>query len=268
MRFFLCLSALALTPAPQQGFNAQGMPAPQPLDEVLMSVFDKDMSGSVSSKEVQASLDAFAAMSDMGGPPQPGSPPNPMVGLIKTAKRLAPSIFRILDVDDSKGLSGDELKWVAKAQAAFNSGAMRNLTRDVFDTIDTDSDDVLSADELRAAADVDGAVLGAVVELVHAAYPVREDAAALKALLLELVEAAGAGMAEGVALVDTDGDGAIQRKEAGKAFSAAKKAFTGATKTLQEMGPMLAMFGAMGDGGGMGGGMPSGRGRGRGGPRR
>ena len=268
------LSIFTLAAAPQQGFNAQGMPskpAPQPLDEVLMQVFDKDMSKSVSEKEVLTTLDSFAEMSGMGAPPQPGAPPNQMEVMIKAAKRLAPSIFRILDANDSKGLSASELKWVAKAQKAFNSGDMRNLTRDVFDTVDTDHDDSLSADEMQAAADVDGPVLGQVVGLVHGVFPVRKDADELKALLLDLVSTAGAGMADGVALVDTDGDGAISRKEAGKAFSAAKKAFTGATRTLQEMGPMLAMFGGMG---GMGGNVPGGmggmpgggggRGRGRG----
>ena len=143
------LSICTLAAAPQQGFNGQGMPtkpAPQPLDQVLMQVFDKDMSKSVSEKEVLTALDSFAEMSGMGAPPDSGGAPNQMEMLIKAAKRLAPSIFRILDADDSKGLSAAELKWVAKAQKAFNSGDMRNLTRDVFDTVDADHDDSLSAE--------------------------------------------------------------------------------------------------------------------------
>ena len=53
----------------------------------------------------------------------------------------------------------------------------------------------------------------------------------------------------GIAFVDGNGDGFVDRKEAGKAFSAAKKSFLEVAKTVQQMGPMMAMFG----GGGMGG---------------
>jgi len=279
MRALLVVAAclVPLAPAPQQGFDGRGMPtkpAPQPIHEVLMQVFDKDFDKKVTTSELDTTLESFAAMSGAFAPPEPGAGPSKMATMVATAKKIAPSIFKLLDSDDSNSLDKAELKMVALAQASFKSGALRNLTRDVFDTIDADSDDVLSAAELEAATDVDGAVLSKVVELVHEAFPMRKDAASLKKLLLEAVEAAGAGMADGMALVDTDGDGAIGRKEAGQAFKAAKTAFLEAVKTLQEMGPMLAMFGGGMGGdpmggmggpmGGMGGPMGGGRGRGRG----
>ena len=63
----------------------------------------------------------------------------------------------------------------------------------------------------------------------------------------------------GVKMLDSNGDGAIERKEAGKAVASVKKVFSKAINYLQTMGPMLAMFGGM-DAGGMGGmgGMPNG----------
>lgn len=229
-----------------------------------MQVFDKDMSKGVDKNEVDQTLESFAAMG--GAFQQPDGGPNAMADMIDAARRLAPSVFALLDADDNKLLDKKELKWFGKAQAAFKDGTLRNLTRDVFDTLDASGDDVLSADELAAAADVDGEVLAAVVAKVHEAFPIRKDADELKKLLLGMVEAAGASRADGIALIDADGDGQIQRKEAGKAFASAKKAFTSAVTTLQQMGPMLAMFGGGGGMGGMPGGMPMGGGRGRGTP--
>ena len=122
-----------LARAPQQAYGANGQPqrpkpTPQPLDKVLMQVFDKDMSSSVSMEEVKMSLGAFAAMGGAMGGQQPGQPPNPMGKAIEWAQKLAPSIFALLDADDSKSLSQKELVWFVKAQKAFQSGALCVLT--------------------------------------------------------------------------------------------------------------------------------------------
>jgi len=110
---------------------------------------------------------------------------------------------------------------------------------------------------------------------VHAEFPVRKDASELRALLVKGAQSLGAGVQEGLAWVDVDGNGSLDRKEVGKAYSAFKNYFLKGASTLQTMGPMLAMFGGM-DAGGMPGGMggmggiggmgqmPRGRGRGRG----
>ena len=65
----------------------------------------------------------------------------------------------------------------------------------------------------------------------------------------------------GVDLLDGNGDGVIERKEAGKAVGAFKRKFTEAAGVLTSMGPMLAMFGGGAKGGK--GGPPR---RGKGGP--
>jgi len=56
--------------------------------------------------------------------------------------------------------------------------------------------------------------------------------------------------------IDTDNDGYISRKEVGAAYNTGGKKFLEVSKTIKQMGPMLAMFdaGSMGrthPGGGM-----------------
>ena len=270
MRLFLLAAFLVgLAPAPQQAFGANGSPALQPLDQITLQVFDKDKDGKVTLPEVKKSLKAFAGMAGaFGGDPSAG--PNKMAQTVEAAEKVAPALFALMDADDSKGLDASELKWIVKVQKALKSGTLRNLTRDVFDTMDTDADSVLSAAELEAAADSGGELLPKVVALVHEAFPIRKSAEELQQMLTKGAEASGLSLADGIKFVDADGDGQVDRKEAGKAFSAFKSAFLQGAKTLQEMGPMLAMFGDMDEGGGgmggMGGmdGMPRGRGRGRG----
>jgi len=264
-------------PRRQQGFNANGAQAPQPLDQIVLQVFDKDHDGSCSLTEVISSLTAFAGMAGGFGGDTGGG--NQIETMINAAKRVAPTLFELLDADDSKGLTADELVWVAKVQKGLKSGALRNLTRDVFDLIDADADSVLTADEIATAADTEGAMLSQVVALIHEALPVRKSADELQQLLGKGVQASGLGLADGINYVDADGDGQIDRKEAGKAFKSFKDLYLQGAKALQEMGPMLAMFGnmegmdGMGGMGGMGamgamggrGGPGGGRGRGRGG---
>lgn len=269
MRLLVLFAFLVSTaPAPKQAYTANGAVAAQPLHEVIMQVFDKDHNGKVSLPEVDKSLTSFAAMAGAFGGDTAG--PNKMAEMVEAARKVAPHLFELLDADDSKSLSSAELKWVAKVQKGLKSGALRNLTRDVFDTIDIDADSVLTATEMQSAAEVDGEVLPKVVELVHEALPIRKSAAELQALLTKGAEAAGASglsLAVLIKYLDNDGDGQVDRKEAGRAFKAFKDAFLQASKSLQEMGPMLAMFGDMDESGGGGMGGPSGRGFGRGGGR-
>ena len=94
---------LASARAPQQGFDARGQPrppAPQPIQDVLMQVFDKDMSKAVTMDEATQTLDAFAAMG--GAFQQPDGGPNEIGSMIEAAKRLAPSMFALLDADGTQ----------------------------------------------------------------------------------------------------------------------------------------------------------------------
>ena len=139
------------------------------------------------------------------------------------------------------------------------SRAAPPVTSADLNAVDVDpTDDKLSAAEVAALADAASPVLAAVADLVHAAFPLRRSADDLKGLLKGLLlGTSGGGSKEeelarsGIAFVDGNGDGFVDRKEAGKAFSAAKKSFLEVAKTVQQMGPMMAMFG--GGGGGMGG---------------
>ena len=265
MRTAVLILALQGAVAQQQAFGANGQPAPQPLDAIIMQVFDKSHDGKISTQEVSQTLDAFAAFSGMGQPPQ-GQGPNEMDLMVAAAKRIAPVLFELLDADSSKSLTAAEVEPIVGVQKAFKSGVLRNLTREVFEAVDTDSDDALSAGELEAAAVEDGPVLDQVVALVHAAFPIRKDAAELKAILLKAAKTLGADKVQGaVKWADADGNGILDRKEVGKAYKTAKDYFLKGAQTLQTMGPMLAMFGGMDmDGGGRGrGGGGRGRGRGR-----
>jgi hypothetical protein len=257
MRVPLLLLLLVCTPVvAQQQFGAGGPGgAPQPLHDVLMMVFDKDHDGKVTMGEVTQTMGSLEALLSEGGDPASGE--NPYLGMLQGAQAAAPHLFTLLDADASEGLTKAELKWVTKFQKALKSGAARNLTRDVFNAVDVDpTDDKLSAAEVAALADAASPVLAAVADLVHAAFPLRRSADDLKGLLKGLLlGTSGGGSKEeelarsGIAFVDGNGDGFVDRKEAGKAFSAAKKSFLEVAKTVQQMGPMMAMFG----GGGMGG---------------
>merc|ERR1719502_2554717 len=171
---------------------------------------------------------------------QEGGPDNEYMGMLQGAKSAAPALFSLLDSDGSATLSKSELQWVTKFHKAAKSGGLRNLTRDCFSALDTDNDDRLSAAELSAAAEPDGAPLASVVELVHAAFPLRPSAEDLKANVRKGLEAIGGvssdGVASGISSFDTDGDGHIDRKEAGKAYASARTQFLDIAKTVQQMG--------------------------------
>ena len=235
----------------QQGFGASGQQqALQPLDSVLMQAFDKSHDGKVTLTEVLESLDGFAAMGAMGG--DPGAGPNDMQKMITSAKSAAPTIFEIVDADASGGLSQKELKLFAKAEKAFKSGTLRNLTRAMFETADGDKDGAVSAAERSAAVAPDGELLDKLVALVHADFAVRSTVADMRQLVLKVMgelKSTDMSLSDGIKWLDVDGNGSIERTELGKAYKAGKEAFLKAVETLQQMGPLLAMFAGMGGGG-------------------
>ena len=230
----------------------------QSLDAVIMQVFDKDHSGSVTLKETDSTLTALGSM--VGGMRSPGDNggPSEIEGMIQSAKDFAPTLFNLLDGDGSKTLDKKELLWVTKFQKVLQSGGLRNLTRDVFAALDTDEDGSVTTAESETE---DVAQLASIVELVQAALP-------LPNLLVDTADAAQRDglrkhLKHAMGMLDADSDGAVTKLEAGKAFKSFRLMFLKAAKNLREMGPMLAMFGGM-EGGGMGGigGMPGGSGGG------
>ena len=252
---FLAYSSICARAQMQQGLGANGQQqALQPLDSVLMQAFDKSHDGKVTLTEVLESLDGFAAMGAMGG--DPGAGPNDMQKMISSAKSAAPTIFEIVDADASGGLSQKELKLFAKAEKAFKSGTLRNLTRAMFETADGDKDGSVSAAEISAAVAPDGELLDKLVALVHADFPVRGNVADMRQLVLKVMgelRSTEMSLSDGIKWLDVDGNGSIERTELGKAYKAGKEAFLKAVETLQQMGPLLAMFAGMGDMGGGGG---------------
>ena len=193
----------------------------QSLDAVIMQVFDKDHSGSVSLKETDSTLTALGGMvGGMRSPGDDGGGPNEIEGMIQSAKDFAPTLFGLLDSDGSKTLDKKELLWVTKFQKALQSGGLRNLTRDVFAALDVDEDGSVTTAE---SATEDVAQLAAIVELVQAVLPLPN----------LLVDTADAKQRDGLrkhlftamAMLDADADGAVTKLEAGKAFKAFRVMF-------------------------------------------
>jgi Ca2+-binding EF-hand superfamily protein len=250
---------LLLAPALVLGQPGGGPPL-QSLDAVVMQVFDKDHSGSVSPKEADSTLSALGGMvSGMKPPGEEGGGPSEIEGMIDSAKKFAPNFFALLDSDGSKTLNKDELKWITKFQKVLQNGELRNLTRDVFAALDADEDGSITAAESETE---DQARLARVVELVREVFP-------LPNLLVDTADAEQSAVLRGhlktaFGMLDVDSDGAVTKLEAGKAFKAFRQMFLKAAKTLREMGPMLAMFGGMDMPGEMRTpGVPGGRGSGR-----
>ena len=147
---------------------------------------------------------------------------------------------------------------MTKFETSVKGGTFRNLIRACFEVLDADEDDRLSVVEIIAAMNPDGSdALSSMSAKFHELFPLRPTAGELKEFLrigLQSI-AGGGGLSEasvsaGMSGIDEDGDGYIQRKEAGKAYNAAGKKFLELAKTVKSMGPMMAMFGG---GGGMGG---------------
>jgi len=249
--------ALALAALSQPGGRG-GAPAAAPLHQVVEQVFDTDKDGKVTLSEITTTLDGLAAISGMGmaggagGAGGGGDAASEMAAKIRAAKRFAPQLIKLMDVDSSGTLSRSELKWLSQAHKRMKS-SLKDLAQGVFDAIDADADDSLSPQEQTAA--LSQPVLGAVVGLLET-DPIKPPA-----LSASIEEAATAeNLRAAVALLDGDGDGSVSRKEAYRAVAAFKKQFLEAATLLETMGPMLAMFGGAARGGGGGG-----RGRGRGG---
>lgn len=237
------LCACAAAQRGQQAFGANGQPQrtqrPPTLHGTVLEVFDKDKSGGLSLDEVTSTLDGLAGMAGvMGGgqQPAPGQQSDPEK-MVLAAKKVAPTLFNVLDRDGDGDLNKKELQQLTKVEYKLKSGALRNLTRDVFDAIDADKDDTLSAAELDASSK--GEPLERVLALVREVFP---EVAGKEGAVLDEAGGVSAGLLKaGIEMLDGDGDGAITRKEAGKAFASFKKTFVAGATMLKEMGPMLSM---------------------------
>ena len=213
----------------------------QSLDAVIMQVFDKDHSGSVTLKETDSTLTALGSMvGGMRSPGDSGGGPSEIEGMIQSAKDFAPTLFNLLDGDGSKTLDKKELLWVTKFQKVLQSGALRNLTRDVFAALDTDEDGSVTTAESETE---DAAQLASIVELVQAVLP-------LPNLLVDTADAAQRDglrkhLKHAMGMLDADSDGAVTKLEAGKAFKSFRLMFLKAAKNLH--GHLVVIHGTMDD---------------------
>jgi len=239
----LVLAGLTWLALGQPNVQGAGGQPPPPLHDTMLSMFDTDNDGGVSVAEITATLDGFEKMSamGMGGPPNaaPGAE-NPMAATIRAAKRFAPMLHKLIDADGSGKLSKEELKWVAKTQGIIKKpGVLKHLVEGVFAKIDTDADEILSEVELRAA--IEGETLEEILSMIQEQLPIPSlsTAASLSHDSRDLLKK---HFQEGLAYLDTNGDGAVERKEMFGAVKGFKKMFMQGVTTVETMGPMLTMF--------------------------
>lgn len=184
--------------------------------------------------------------------------------IIKGVKAVAPTVFLLLDINGDEALSKRELSHVTNFESSLKKkeGGMRQLLRDVFNLLDSNGDDQLSVKELMDGCASED-VLAKVAAKFHELFPLRSTSKELESFVKSTIESIGGGamtldeesVLKGMKWLDEDGDGYISRKEVGKYYNSAGKKFIEMSKTVRQMGPMLAMMGGMnfqGDGGGNG----------------
>ena len=121
-----------------------------------MMVFDKDKDHRVTMEEVESTMHVLRMILNEGD----GEGGSHYLAMLDGAQVAAPTIFAVLDSDQTGSLKSSELKWMTKFQKALKSGAMRNLTRSCFAALDVGpTDDKVSAAELEVAAQQDSPVL-------------------------------------------------------------------------------------------------------------
>lgn len=252
MLSFLLLAAFAapFTAGQQQfgvGGNGQVQRPEVPLHDLTMQVFDKDKDGAVTLAELTSTVDGLLEMASMGQEPGDAKGKSSAELMAVAVKSAAPHLFAMLDGDESGGLDKTELGVLEKINKGLKSGALKNMTREVFGAIDADSDNTLSEAELLACEQPD--MIARLVAIVTAELPLPA--------LLSLAKAAAKGdkgaatIKAGLAMLDDDGNGVIERTEAGKAYGAFKRMYIKAVEMMQKMGPMMALFGGGGADGGL-----------------
>jgi len=251
-RSFSSLLLLAATFA--NGVLSQ-QPELQDLGDVLHLMLDKDKDEKVTMDEVNSQMTMLGALFGK----DEGQQGLEFKQLLDGVKSWAPSIFELLDANGDKGVSKSELKYATKFEKSVKKdGGLRDLVRDVFSILDSDGDDKLSVDELLEGSKSSDVITKVTVRF-HKLFPLRKTPEELEDFVKDTVESIGGNTLDKESVtnhmqwIDDDGDGYIQRKEVGKYYNIAGKKFITIAKTIKQMGPMMAMFGGMNDGGGNGG---------------
>lgn len=245
----------------------QQPPTQQPLGEILHQLLDKDKNQKVTLDEVNSQVDMleliFNPVDTSSGEDSNNKEVNEYKQLLSGFKSAAPTLFNLLDINQDKSLSKSELAHVTKFEKALKKGGgMRELLRDVFAIVDENTDELLSVDEIVNGCGNDQMITKISTRVLEL-FPLRSDADELKDFVSSSIESIVGGggavvdkesLVNGMKWIDDDGDGHISKKEVGKYYNLAGKKFMEISKTIKQLGPMLAMFGGMDMNGGSGGG--------------
>eukprot|EP01082_Thalassiosira_pseudonana_P005533 g5007.t1 g5007 contig18:426309-427129(-) len=193
----------------------------QPLGDVLLLVLDKDKNQKVTMEEIDTQLNMLEQLFQNAE----GEEGNEYKQLLKGFKALAPKMFELLDSDGNKSLNKAELN-----------------VEELFEGIKSDE------------------VISKLTSKFHALFPLRPSSSELESFVKTTLESIGGdslnkeNVMAGIEWLDDDEDGFISRKEVGKYYNSAGKKFLDISKTIKQMGPMLALFGGMDMNAGGGGG--------------
>lgn len=254
----LLVAAFATVVLSQQQKRQQPL---RPIGDVLHLFLDKDKNQKVSMSEVDSQISMLEVLFQNGA--EGDEQGEQYKKILKAVKAAAPTIFALLDSNSDEELSKSELKYVTKFENSLKKGGgMREFLRDVFSMLDVDGNDQLSADELFAASQ-SSTIISDVTVRFHTLFPLRGNPSELEEFVKKTIVSFGGqdsldkeSVEKGMKWIDDDGDGYINRKEVGKFYNIAGKQFMDTSKSIRQMGPMLAMFGGMdmNTGGGGGGG--------------
>ena len=222
---------------------SQQPPPPQSLGDVLLMVLDNDKDQKVTMTELQSQLKMLETLfqEDQEGEYLP---------LLRTVQKWSPQLFALLDANGDQKLSAKELKVLTLLEASMKKdGSFKPFLRSCFQLLDTNDNDEISAEEWAQANEK---ASGLAIE-VHTLFPTlrstpQELEEFVQNTLLGMDANTQAASTKAFEILDENGDGAVQRKEVGAAYNKAGRKFMEISKTIKQMGPMLAMFGG---GGGM-----------------
>lgn len=182
---------------------------------------------------------------------------NGRVLTLKGLKKMAPTIFKLLDANNDDELSQAEFQFVSRFEETLlrNHGeghSMQNLIVKVFGYIDKNNDDKLTAYEIMDASTSETA-LRRTAEAFHELFPVRRTPDEIKAIfkdkLLMSFGTDGMSFYDAVSIMewmDMDRDGYVAAKEVGRKYSLAVREWLAMSKGLKQYGPYWALFGGGG----------------------